>query len=260
MQVPGDGYCLPASALLCVNTMYPNECNFKDVSQVQASILKSISDNSEHWRPSYDSTYVHTGSSQTFDECLAFHIQHPSGLWNSRMGDFMPYVLANLLRRNIIVRDLTNGFDYVTKYVPVPAIDPQQLRGPIFLQFRKDHYDALLPPRVESGIWKVSTKSARTNKPTHRAASTLSPNIFSVLSDDSMDMNSDSNSENVTLVSPETPERRTLTFEQPVQSDSSTIHDIDILRRSTPSVTPMLTLLLGIEVIILTVIIFSELI
>ena len=235
--------------------MYPNECSYENARQLQASILKSIGDNSNHWKPLYDSTYVDSGSSKTFDECLDFHIQYPSGLWNSRMGDFMPHVLAYLLKREIIVRDLTNGFDaVVTKYEPVPAIDRQQLRNPIFLQFRKDHYDALLP----AGSWKeVTTKSPRNNRPAQRTASTLSPNMFSVLSDDSMDMNSDLNSENVTLVSPEMPERRTLTFEQ---SDSSTIHDINVLRQSSPSLSSMLTLLLGIKVIIITVINFSELI
>jgi hypothetical protein len=40
---------------------------------------------------------------------------------------------------------------------------------------------------------------------------------------------SDSGKENVAMVSPETPQRRALTFEQPVQSDSS-IHDIKMLR------------------------------
>ena len=107
------------------------------------------------------------------------------------MGFFMQHVLANILKREIIVRDLSGGCDLVTKIEPYPAIDPQQLRHPVFLKFCDNHYDALLPAQVESeepqnGIWeKVSRKSRGHNKPAQRAASVLSPhlpNTFGVLS------------------------------------------------------------------------------
>ena len=263
VPVPKDGNCLPASALLFVQNMYPDECSFEDVGQVQTLILDSIRDNSEHWRSCYDATWLDTSTSMTFDECLAFYNKHPSGLWSSRMGFFMHHVLANILKREIIVRDLSGGCDLVTKIEPYPAIDPQQLRHPVFLKFCDNHYDALLPAQVESeepqnGIWeKVSRKSRGQNKPAQRAASVLSPhspNTFGVLSYDPMEVsfnvhsenvcavsNSDSGKENVAMVSPETPQRRVLTFEQPVQSDSSIIHEIKMLR--------ILAQLLGIKVI-----------
>ena len=166
------------------------------------------------------------------------------------MGFFAPHVLANIFKREIIVRDLSGGCDFVTKFAPIPAIDPEQLHDPVFLMFCNNHYDALLPAQVETeepqdGIWeKVSRNRRGYNKPAKRAASASphSPNTFGVLSCDPMEVsfivdsendcavsNSDSDKENVTMVSPETPQRRALTFEQPVQLDSS-INDINMLR------------------------------
>jgi hypothetical protein len=50
------------------------------------------------------------------------------------MGFFTPDVLANILMREIIVRDLSGGYDIVTKFAPYPAIDPEQLHA-VFLVF-----------------------------------------------------------------------------------------------------------------------------
>jgi hypothetical protein len=61
------------------------------------------------------------------------------------MGYFVPHVLANSLRREIIVRDLSDNCDFVNTFEPYPAIDRPQLRDPVFLKFRDNHYDALLP-------------------------------------------------------------------------------------------------------------------
>jgi hypothetical protein len=44
------------------------------------------------------------------------------------MGFFVPHVLANILKREIIVRDLSKNCDFVTKFEPYPAIDREQLR------------------------------------------------------------------------------------------------------------------------------------
>jgi hypothetical protein len=80
-SVPKDGNCLPASALLFLKKVYPNECSFEQerLGQLQTLILESISDNREHWRPVYESTHLGTSSSMTFDDCLAFQSYiHPA--------------------------------------------------------------------------------------------------------------------------------------------------------------------------------------
>jgi hypothetical protein len=132
------------------------------------------------------------------------------------MGYFMPHVLAHILRREIIVRDLTNNCDFVNIFEPYPAIDRPQLRDPVFLEFCDNHNDALLPVHVESedepqnGIWEKAPprNSSRPNKPAQRAASALSlysPNNFGVLSNNKKEVsNSDSGKENFAMVSPKT--------------------------------------------------------
>ena len=116
-----DGHCLPASALFCLRHLYPSEWNFDNVLKIQCVIRARIRENRAHWEPLYNSVRPVKDNSITFDQCLSFRDTHPEGLWNSRMGHFMPMILAHILQREIVVHDIDGVNALFSNFLPFPS-------------------------------------------------------------------------------------------------------------------------------------------
>jgi hypothetical protein len=74
---------------------------------------------------------------------------HPAYGRSSRMDFFEPHVLANILKRKIIVRDLSENCDFVTNFEPYPAIDREKLRHRVKTDGQKTEKSFKLWPGVQ---------------------------------------------------------------------------------------------------------------